>query len=225
MAASDLSPTPIEGERLDLEGMEDQRLLMESLGRLAMGVQPLSQWAPVFSNPKLMHLPGLRCKAFTVWFPTMLEFVGQGVGELAQLRNEVEERDLDHEGLFDVADEAERGIRGVLSLYTKEAQLFINDRRLQNVHGIVSQFFRPTVGVKWYDADDRVVYRDRMPDDQYHEIMRAFYADIQGSTLALLERCVTREEWVELGQLAQGQASIEDLTHLADRLGVGTEVE
>lgn len=218
-----IMPTPQKGEQLDIASMNDKRLVMEALGRVAMGVQPLSQWSPVFSNPELMHLPGLRSKAFTVWFPTMLDFLGQTVPEIAQLRHEVERRGLAAGNLFEIADEIETRIRAVLSLFTKEEQLYLNDRRLQNVHGIVSQFYRPVVGVRWYSSDDGIVYREKIADHEYHDIMRAFYSQMQQNTLALLDRCVTGSEWVELGSLAQSEASMESFARLADRLGIGVE--
>ena len=64
------APTPVSFELFNFDGVEDARLFMGAIGRLVMGLQPLTQWAPVFSNPDLMDRPGLRSKAFTIWFPT-----------------------------------------------------------------------------------------------------------------------------------------------------------
>ncbi len=220
MSEKNYQSTLLTGATLDVVGMDDRRLLMESVGRLLMGVQPLTQWAPVFSNPSLMHLPGLRCKAFTVWFPTLIDFLGQGSAELAQLRAEVGLRRLTSDRLFEIADEFEQQARSLVSLFTRDDQIFLNDRRLQNVHGVVSQFFRPTVGIRWYSAQDYVVYRQKMADDDYHEVMRSFYDDMEGSTLALLDRCITCREWVAIGRLVQGDASIESIGAVAQSLGV-----
>lgn len=216
------APTPVSFELFNFDGVEDARLVMGAIGRLVMGLQPLTQWAPVFSNPDLMDRPGLRSKAFTVWFPTTLDFLGQSVPELDQHKDELARRGLDGHALFEITQEVTELIRALLSLFHKEEQLYLNDRRLQNVHGLVSQFFRPDVGVKWYRAEDQLVVREIMDDETYHEIMRTFYPTMQESTIGLLDRCVTSTEWASLGELAHGAGSIENLSTLADGMGVGT---
>jgi hypothetical protein len=213
-------PSPVTVERLDLEGYEDQRIMMETFGRLAMGVQTFSQWAPVFANPELFHLPGLRCKAFTVWFPTMIDFVGEAVPQIWQLGEEAHQRGLDDHGLLDLARTVERYTRDLLSLFTKEEQLYLYDRRLQNAHGLVSQFYRPMLGVRWFNAEDGIVYRQKIIDEEYLSIMKLFYPTMQQSTLALVDRCIGSDEWTRLAELVQNGASMASLMALAAKLGV-----
>lgn len=189
---------------------------MEILGRVAMGVQPTTQWAPVFANPHLMGLPGLRCKAFTVWFSTMLDFVGQAAPQLQQLVHEATTRDLDLHGLDELGRQLEESMVDVLRLFTREEQLFLVDRRHQNVHGLVSQFFRNSVGVKWFNGE--AVMRARMTETEYHSAIGPLYDAMQLNELDLLERCITSEPWKQLGLLVQGPASMERLRDISKAL-------
>lgn len=211
-------PRPVSFEQLSFDVVNDARLLMEAVGRLAMGIQPLTQWAPVFANPDLLHWPGLRSKAFTVWFPTMLDFVGFAMPEMEQVRQEVQNRDLDPHDLFEIADEASNSMRQLLSMFSKEEQIYLNDRRLQNVHGLVSQFFRPAIGVKWYEIPAGRVVQERMDDEAYHDIMRSFYPSMQAATLDLLDRCVISDPWGVLHGIVHGRGSMASIDALAKQL-------
>jgi len=103
--------------------ISDQRLKSECLGRLAFGILPTEQWACVFSNPKLMTLPELRCKAFSVWLPTLIDYIGEGWPEIQQFRAEAISRGLDCGDIFELGAQLAHHTISVLSLLSRDEQL------------------------------------------------------------------------------------------------------
>jgi len=70
---------------------------------LAQGVIPYEQWSSVFVDPKLSMWPGLHAKAFSVWFPTMIDYLS-GRAESTAIKNELRDRKVDCEQVFELSE-------------------------------------------------------------------------------------------------------------------------
>lgn len=186
---------------------------------LAQGILPFEQWSCVFANPELSSRSGLICKAFAVWFPTMLDFlrrpadVENAIGKLAESAEAQETLRL--------SEELAAYYKGLLSLYSREEQIFINDRRLQNVHGVLSIFRLDRIHVKHYSKDSDEVVVEHIGADEYHKIMKVYYPSMHSAELSLRNRLVTTDQFGEFGTFYTSKLKTEPhLIQIAMRLGV-----
>jgi len=208
----------------DYKAWDDQRLKCEGFLRLGFGVIPYGQWASVFANPELARWPNLQCKAFCVWFPTMNDYL-RIEGQLHGLCREAARRGLDCASLFDLALELASCYKSLLSLYTREEQAFIYDRRLQNVHGHLDSLNIHHQTVRWYNPATRRVEKERLSPDQYGAIMKQFYPTMSQSQMTLLRRLLCSAEGKALHDLYEKR--LDTTTHLVElgrKLGVLGEV-
>lgn len=188
------------------------------IGYLGQGILPFGQWSCVFSNPELQEKTGLICKSFTVWFPTMLDFI-----KVPQELQTIIDKDHDEkvEEVKSLILRLQEFYRYFLSLYSREEQIFIIDRRLQNVHGILSIFRLDKIHTKFFDADSGEIQIQHIDADEYHKIMRSFYPELQHNEMMLRNRLVTAERFAEFGEFYTSKLTFEPhLINLAKRLGV-----
>jgi hypothetical protein len=186
---------------------------------LAQGILPFEQWSCVFANPELSSRPGLICKAFAVWFPTMLDFLRRSAdieNAIAKLSESAEAQEV-----LRLSRELEAYYKKLLSLYSREEQIFINDRRLQNVHGVLSTFRLDRIHVKHYGKDSDEVVVEHIEADEYHGIMKAYYPEMQSLELSLRDRLVATDQFREFGIFYTSELKAEPhLKEIAMRLGV-----
>jgi len=188
---------------------------------LAQGILPFEQWSCVFANPDVDSKPGLICKAFAVWFPTMLDYLRRPEEVDATIRELSGDREADEAvqlsrtlGIF---------FKRLLTPFSREEQIFINDRRLQNVHGILSTFRLDRIHTKHYSADADEVLVEHMDADKYHEIMRNYYPQMQVHEMALRNKLVTTDLFREFGLFYMNNLKTEPhLVGIATRLGVSS---
>lgn len=204
----------------NLNSWSDGRLKCQVFERLANGVLPFEQWLPVFANQTFSEWPGLRCKAFTVWFPTMIDYQ-KGATERQVLCEEVKSRGIDCLKVFDLAEELQKRYSAVLRLYTRDEQLFLRDRRLQNVHGVLHIYTRDKQRVDWFDGVGNSVKKCIITAAEYRRIMAKFYSEMQKSTLVLLDRLLSSSEFSDLLHLYQNKLTFQtSLVPLAQKLGI-----
>jgi len=190
-----------------------------ALAYLAQGILPFEQWSSVFSNPELHDRPGLVCKSFVVWFPTMVDYlmpsqeVSQSISELS--------KDSECEEVISLCCKLEEHYRNFLSNFSREEQIFINDRRLQNVHGVLSMFRLDKIHVKHYCKEDDEVVVEHIDSDKYHEMMKIFYPSMQEKEMELRNRLVTSNIFKQFGIFYLDNLKIDPhIINLATKLGV-----
>ncbi len=189
---------------------------------LAQGILPFEQWAPVFANPELRSRPALICKAFAVWFPTMLDFLEpkqETKDAVAALAGEAVAAEV-----IELSESVGRHYTQMLSLFSREEQMFIRDRRLQNVHGVLSTFILDRIHIKYYDPARDAVVIEHIDANDYHRIMRTYYPAAQTNELTLRNRRTGSDIFREFGQLYDARLRIDPhLMAVARRLGVYAE--
>jgi hypothetical protein len=197
----------------------DKRLKCELLSRVTQGALPYGQWGCVFANPELAPWPNLQRKAFCVWLPTLLDYVRRE-GDLHKLCREVERRELDCGPLSQLGFDLLDCCKAVLGLYTREEQIFLTDRRLQNVHGYLSSYDIHDQTVRSYDSRRQVVQVEKLSPDEYRAIMNQFYPQMVTNESMLLERLVHSEEGRRFHELYQAKLTAQELAKLAKGLEV-----
>jgi hypothetical protein len=158
-------------------------------------------------------------KAVVVWFPTMLDYLRRPT----DVENAIVA--LTTSGEAQEALRLSSGLMGfykqMLSLYCREEQIFINDRRLQNVHGVLNTFRIGRLHVKHYKKDSDEVVVEHIQADEYHSIMNAYYPSMHSVELSLRERLVNTELFREFGAFYTAKLKVEPhLVQIAAQLGV-----
>ena len=198
----------------------DGRLKCQIFERLAYGVLPFEQWMPVFYNSKLVDWPGLRCKAFTVWFPTTIDYL-RGVQKRKDFEQEAQSRAIDLLKLPHLAGALETCFSDCLALYSRDEQIFLRDRRLQNVHGMLHLYVMEKQKIPFFDASTRSIAHSEVLAADYRAIMKAFGPDIHAKTLRLLNRLSASEQFAKLLNLYLNELDFATkLWPLAEELGV-----
>ncbi len=204
----------------DLTNWSDGRLKCQIFERLAFGVLPFEQWMIVFANAEFIDRPGLRCKAFTVWFPTMIDYV-RGTQERATLAKESERRGIDFGKVFCLTDALGGCYSDCLALYSRDEQLYLRDRRLQNVHGRLHIYLWDEQKAHFFDASTGSIEKCEILAADYRAIMSDFYSDMQANTLNLLDRLLGSESFDQLLSLYRTELDVETkLLPLAEELGI-----
>lgn len=195
-------------------------LLVQYLGT---GILPFDQWCGVFANPELNSRPGLICKAFTVWFPTMLDYLNRPEEVNLCIAELVGDECVDEAA--NLCDELDRHYKNLLALFSREEQLFLVDRRLQNVHGKLSRFTTERIKTTYYDRDTDRRCVEWVEADDYHEVMRSYYPEMGKVTLHLRNRLVTSERFRMFGDFYKNEVKPDPhLFALGAKMGVITEV-
>ena len=205
---------------IDLKNAGNGELKLRAVELLAQGVVPYTNWANVFANPKLSDWPGLQAKAFHVWFPTMNDYLA-GRYESRAIEKELSNRKEDCENVFELSEQLEKCFENVLSLYTTHEQIFIRDRRLQNVHGKLQINTFENHDIKVFNGKTRAVERVKISAEEYRNIITPFYSDLAGYSREFISRFLESQEFKELTELYIGHLKIDDhLMPLIARLGV-----
>jgi hypothetical protein len=190
---------------------------------LAIGVIPFEQWADVFANAQFQSLEGLRAKAFAVWFTTMADFL-KVESDWVVLRSELDRRKELYADVFERIAELARHYRNILSLYTIEDQIFMRDRRLQNVHGSLHIYARDEHDLPVFDSAQQRVVNVNKSADEYREIMRHYYPNLRESSKELLDRLLHSRQFVELAAYYRAKLEVgSNLGPLIESLGVGAK--
>ncbi len=195
----------------------NEELLSRGVALLLQGVVPYTNWSCVFANPKLSEWPALQAKAFHVWFPTMHDYL-LGRDESRAVRNELDSRKVPYEDVFDLSEQLEKRFLSVLSMYSVEEQVFVWDRRLQNVHGKLQIDVLEVHRVKVFDG--KVLNRE-FPAQEYRKILIPYYRDLPRHSKEFIERFLRSNAFPELTELFNNQLNISNnLAALVKRLGV-----
>lgn len=206
--------------RIDVSTATDEALKCRALELLAYGVIPFEQWAHVFANPNFVSWNGLRAKAFSVWFPTMVDYL-QGQQECAAVEKELMRRNVHTGPVFELHRELSRSFASLLGLVTIEEQLFIRDRRLQNVHGRLQLNTYEEHDVPLYDKADGSIRRMKFTAQNYRDIMQRYYANLSEVSAELLERVLRSQEFAQMTELYRTRLEMgEHFQPLIERLGV-----
>lgn len=205
-----------------MNSFSDRRFKCEAFSLLAFGVLPFEQWGSVFSNPSFLHWPGLCCKAFTVWFPTMIDYLKTKT-QLEAYNTEISHRQINCSKLFNLIDELNEKYSRILSLYSRDEQLFIRDRRLQNVHGKLSQYSRNEISADCFEPETNTVQKSALSADEHRQIMAKFYPAMQKNELELLKRFLQSPFFSDLDKLYSSRLRVNEfLMPLAEELGITT---
>jgi hypothetical protein len=175
----------------------DLELKREVLQRLAHGVLPFEQWANVFANPKLAEFPNLRGKAFSVWFTTPIDYL-KDYRIIQDLVADATTRKLSLLSVPDLSAELRVHFAAILSLYNRDEQIFLRDRRLQCVHGVLNQYSNVNIGLDFFDSASGDVARITIATDQYAAAILPFYTNMQETIRTLLARMLASPEFAAL---------------------------
>jgi len=202
---------------LNPKEVSNEQLLSRGVALLLQGVVPYTNWSSVFANPKLSEWPALQAKAFHVWFPTMHDYLS-GRDESRVVMKELDSRKIPYEDVFDLSERLEQCFKNVLSMYSVEEQVFVWDRRLQNVHGKLQTDVYETHKVKVYD--NRLLNRE-LSAEEYRRILIPFYRDLPRHSKEFIGRLLDSSAFSELTDLFNNQLNIRNnLAMLIKRLGV-----
>jgi len=204
----------------ELPSWSDSKLKAHAFILVGHGAMPLEQWAGVFSHKDFHPWPELRCKALTVWFPTMVDFL-KSESDIEAIAKESVQRKMDLLELTQIAATLADHFRKVLEEFDRDEQLFLNDRRLQNVHGRLSTFILEEHKVSWFNKVSQRVEKTNLSSNEFHRTLLRFYKNMQQSEMILLNRLLASQSFKDLSELYKAQLRFEDrLIPLAKKLGV-----
>lgn len=205
---------------IDARRASEPELKARAVELLAHGVLPFEQWAHVFANPDLSRWPGLKAKAFSVWFPTMVDFL-EGSGERGAIEAELIARGVNIEPVPELSRLLSDAFRSVLNLYSTDEQAFLRDRRLQNVHGRLQLSTYEVHDFAVFDPQTQDMARLRLTSAEYRALMFRFYPDMQNISASLIERLIHSEAFALLSALYVGRLRLQEhFVPLIERLGV-----
>lgn len=183
---------------------------------LAIATIPIENWFAVFFDKKdraMSNRPGLRCKAFYIWFSTMIDFLNEKNTYVDWLYNEIRIKKIKISkiekytfGLIDF-------FKSILSLYSRKEQLFLYDRRLQNAHGFLSIYFDGR-SLRWFDQKHNRVEKRFFKPNYYRKILVPLYKDMQNQSEMLLERFVNSTEGKNLKKFYKNKLESPKLSNL-----------
>lgn len=206
--------------RIDVPNASDDDLKCRGAELLAYGILPIEQWANVFANPNFSEYPGLRAKAFSVWFTTMIDYI-QGEDEARVVQKELSKRGVETAELFDLYGQLVDAFRSLLSIFSSEEQIFLRDRRLQNVHGRLQLNTYEEHDIPIYDASLSKIRRIQFTAAEYREMMQSFYSQLAEKSEGLLNRAIESQEFTALTELYKQKLVIgEHFSSLLVRLDV-----
>jgi len=206
--------------KIDVATANDETLKFRALELLAHGVIPLEQWAAVFENPAFSAWPGLLSKAFSVWFPTQIDYL-QGHDECVAIEKELSKRGVVVGPVFELHRQLESAFKGVLALFSIEEQLFLRDRRLHNVHGRLQLNAYEEHDAPLFDAATGLVRRTKFTADNYRAIMLQYYSTLAETSAALLNRMLDSKEFAVLATLHATRLKMgEHFQPLIEQMGV-----
>ena len=202
---------------LDPKKAKNEQLLSRGVALLLQGVVPYTNWSSVFANPKLSEWPALQAKAFHVWFPTMLDYLS-GRDESRAVMKELDSRKVPYDNVFDLSERLEQCFKNVLSMYSVEEQVFVWDRRLQNVHGKLQTDVYETHSVRVYDGR---LQNQELSAEVYRKLLIPFYKDLSSHSKEFIARYLGSKSFAELTDLFNNQLNIRtNLDALIKKLGV-----
>jgi len=188
---------------------------------LAVGVIPFEQWSHVFANPQLGQWEGLRAKAFAVWFSTMADFL-KGERDWSALKTELDLRGERYEDVFERLAVLSAHYRSVLTLYSVEDQIFLRDRRLQNVHGRLHTFLRDAHAIPVFNPDSGAIEKVDKTAAEYRDIMARYYPRLRDVSKELVDRLVKSSQFARLTVYYEAKLRVAtNLGPLIEALGVG----
>lgn len=206
----------------DYAGFTDYQLKQRAIWNLALGVVPFEQWGGIFAHEDPPGYSGLRNKAFTVWFPTMTDYI-RATADQRQIGAELTRRGIVVDPVPELADTLDRHFRRVLGLYTRGDQAFLGDRRLQNVHGALAIYTRDPVRFHWYDPTTDEVRAEKVGQSDYRGLLLPYYKTMTEAELALLERLLASNEGQALASFFLSHLTGGHLGQLAS--GIGASIE
>jgi hypothetical protein len=145
------------------------------------------------SNAGLSFPPdNLKYRTFSIWFCTIIDAL-EKENHIYETLNELEiekyQIDITKTHMTNVLEK----FKAVASNFTKREQLFLRDRRLQNVHGYLSCYFKKNIAVKWFDAPRGKVIRETITADEYNSIMQEFYPEMASNEDKLIKKFLLSE--------------------------------
>jgi hypothetical protein len=203
--------------QLNIKEASNEQLVSRAVELLLQGVVPYTNWACVFANPKLSEWPALQAKAFHVWFPTMHDYLS-GRDDSRAIKKELDVRTVHYEDVFDLSEKLEKCFKTVLSMYSVEEQVFVWDRRLQNVHGKLQVNLYETHSIRVYDT--KILNRE-LSAEEYRRLLVPFYHDLSRHSKEFIGRLLGSGVFSELTDLFNNQLDInKHLAALIKKLGV-----
>lgn len=188
----------------------DEELKCRAIELLANGLVPFEQWANVFANPTLDGFPNLKSKAFSVWFPTMTDFL-VAEDEFNCVKKYMKNRSLDDRGLFENANTLADWFKELLSLFSTDEQIFIRDRRLQNVHGILHLGVKEKHEIRYWNAEENKLRKVELTGEQYRNIVAPFYFNLGEKSKELVSRLVNSGAFIKFSDVYKSDLKFPEL--------------
>lgn len=195
--------------RINIKNSSDEVLKFRAFNLLAQGVIPYANWVNIFANPDFAKWLSLQAQAFNIWFPTMLDYLFARNESIA-IKNELDRRKIQYGEVFQLSDKLESCFKKILSLYTKEEQIFIRDRRLQNVHGTLQLNMYEMHNIKIYDSQITSI---NLTPEEYGAIIVPFTQNLPAISGLLVSRLLKSEEFSQMTHLYLNHLHVG--THLA----------
>jgi len=201
----------------------DITLRYQCFRRLAQGVHPFEMWATVFGASALIAFPEVRTKAFSVWFPTMLDYLAVE-DHTACMLQEAARRRLDLGRVPSLCENLSKAYKVIVAQYSRAEQVFLTDRRTQDVHGVVRLSEWQPRHVVWYDAQSATLRREKVTPDDHRALLLSVGPRFLTLTRALLDRLLSSKEYVRLCQLFNQHLTPTRLAEIGRQLGVAGEL-
>lgn len=206
----------------ELSKLTDKEVYLHAIVRLGLGSNPIENWGRLF-DPAFggaVQDQVLANRSFSIRFPTSLDFISAR-SAMKAIQDEAKRRGLAVDQIatlyFTLADLFE----DVASTLSREEQIFLRDRRLQNVHGSLEYFLSDTPSVKWFDPSQRAVVVEKIPEEDLHyKVLKPFNLDHGRSQFEIRTRVVASVQWRKVRKFWKGNLTLPHLRELTITLGV-----
>ena len=143
-------------------------------------------WSRCLFDSKFNDEPELRNKIGTIWFVSLLDSLEGEKRSLDSYKSEAVSRGLTH--LIPVCEQAQqffRIIESVLSLFSREEQIFLRDIRDQAVHSWLARRHTQEFQIQYFNGTE--IVREKIRQEDFNRIVQPFYmSGPLDTTLAML---------------------------------------
>ena len=135
-------------------------------------------WGFYLCDAEMDREPELRNKITAIWIRSLIDSIEGEQRYLSKYRDEANKRGFANMCLIcDRLREYFECVRGTLSRFTKEEQVFLYHVRNMLVHGWVIADHRETINIKYFDGEKVAV--EVFERDEYWDLKKEFYRQVE----------------------------------------------
>lgn len=201
------------------QSWSDQTLLTKAFQIVAYSGLPLEKWGRYFAGEAYKQDIPLREKAFVIWLYTLLDHLAKE-SSFEAMCNELGKRGKDVGELIALQRKMADHYRAILSLYSKEEQLFLAHIREQAVHGSISLWAAPSPTRTWYAPEAGGVQKASIPIDEFRAMINPLFSQMPHTVMNLLERLLKADAFQKYHDSRNQSLQTDSLIKLGKAIGV-----